>query len=286
MTLQIRNENLYSRFFFLNRYVNIRYIVPTIEEIWFDGTDILQICGIHYNDTNIRDYIKRHVFQQDQINLCCSFKSIRSTTIQGNNTKLYINYNGIKNILNYLQSNLINFFKSVINIIENDFLCVRRSSSNQRKTNRFNRRYNIYCYGTTPRTDNLNSKFIKFDNLQRIHETFLDKCESLGSSSALMTSSSSSSSSRMTMRIRAGLNVKITTITTINNFDDGDDNMESITNTNLENLCKICFSEKSVILLIPCHHCSTCIECTKKIVNRLCPICRTPIKKKIKIFFG
>lgn len=49
------------------------------------------------------------------------------------------------------------------------------------------------------------------------------------------------------------------------------------------NLCKICFSKKANIALIPCGHSNFCKDCVMKFDTE-CPVCRTPISGKIKIF--
>lgn len=48
-------------------------------------------------------------------------------------------------------------------------------------------------------------------------------------------------------------------------------------------LCKICFAKKSNIALIPCGHSTFCRECAMKFDNE-CPVCRTVITGKIKLY--
>ena len=50
------------------------------------------------------------------------------------------------------------------------------------------------------------------------------------------------------------------------------------------NICKICLSEESNILILPCRHVSTCLTCT--LCTEICPICRSEIISTIKIFFA
>ena len=50
------------------------------------------------------------------------------------------------------------------------------------------------------------------------------------------------------------------------------------------NICKICFNDDSNMLLLPCHHISTCLSCT--MCTKCCPICRCEIKHVIKIYFS
>jgi len=50
-----------------------------------------------------------------------------------------------------------------------------------------------------------------------------------------------------------------------------------------ENLCKICFERNKCILTLPCKHISMCDVCAD-MVNDVCPICRTTIDSKMKVF--
>ena len=52
----------------------------------------------------------------------------------------------------------------------------------------------------------------------------------------------------------------------------------------IHNICKICLNEDSNILLLPCHHISTCISCT--LCTTFCPICRCQIEHVIKVYFA
>ena len=54
--------------------------------------------------------------------------------------------------------------------------------------------------------------------------------------------------------------------------------------TKFNNICKICFNEDSDILLLPCHHISTCISCS--LCTNFCPICRCKIERVIKVYFA
>lgn len=47
-------------------------------------------------------------------------------------------------------------------------------------------------------------------------------------------------------------------------------------------LCSICMERDKNILFEPCHHITSCAECSEKLNE--CPICRTIIDKKIKVF--
>ena len=53
---------------------------------------------------------------------------------------------------------------------------------------------------------------------------------------------------------------------------------------NYSNICKIFLNEDSNILLLPCHHISTCISCT--LCTKFCPICRCKIESVIKVYFA
>ena len=70
---------------------------------------------------------------------------------------------------------------------------------------------------------------------------------------------------------------------TINTYFYGDSGSRSFTNI-YSNICKICLNEDSNILLLPCHHISTCISCT--LCTKFCPICRCKIESLIKVYFA
>jgi len=46
--------------------------------------------------------------------------------------------------------------------------------------------------------------------------------------------------------------------------------------------CVVCQSREKLILFTPCNHVQCCQSCADKIVS--CPVCRTVIQTKIKIF--
>lgn len=48
------------------------------------------------------------------------------------------------------------------------------------------------------------------------------------------------------------------------------------------NLCKICYNKTGNIALITCGHSNFCFDCSEKFTE--CPLCRSPIIDKIKIF--
>jgi len=65
-----------------------------------------------------------------------------------------------------------------------------------------------------------------------------------------------------------------------NNLDNYNDE-EAADGTDESLICVICKVNKRNVILQPCTHTSTCIECTKAILsseNQLCPICRAEIK--------
>jgi len=49
-----------------------------------------------------------------------------------------------------------------------------------------------------------------------------------------------------------------------------------------DNLCSICMEKQIDSVLLDCAHSSVCMECTKNL--KICPMCRQPIVKAIKIF--
>ena len=70
---------------------------------------------------------------------------------------------------------------------------------------------------------------------------------------------------------------------TINSYFYADSGSRSFSNT-YSNNCKICLNEDSNVLLLPCHHISTCISCT--LCTKYCPICRCKIESVIKVYFA
>jgi baculoviral IAP repeat-containing protein 7/8 len=67
-----------------------------------------------------------------------------------------------------------------------------------------------------------------------------------------------------------------------------DEKQQEEENTNTENenkeLCKICYEQIRNICLLPCGHVIICLDCSLNLVK--CPICRTMIEEKKKIFFS
>jgi hypothetical protein len=51
-----------------------------------------------------------------------------------------------------------------------------------------------------------------------------------------------------------------------------------------DSLCVICLDKPRSFVLLPCGHLCTCAECTGKLVNSLCPICRGPVDAVHKVF--
>ncbi|KAI3451963.1 hypothetical protein Pfo_008628 [Paulownia fortunei] len=52
------------------------------------------------------------------------------------------------------------------------------------------------------------------------------------------------------------------------------------------NICVICYDDQRSCFFIPCGHCVTCYNCSKRIISeeiKTCPICRTFIKKVSKL---
>lgn len=50
--------------------------------------------------------------------------------------------------------------------------------------------------------------------------------------------------------------------------------------------CKICFDAPINTVLVPCGHLCVCLECSKRLVgsSRVCPICRTKIRKVVRTY--
>jgi len=49
--------------------------------------------------------------------------------------------------------------------------------------------------------------------------------------------------------------------------------------------CVICYERAKDTLLQPCNHICFCSDCASKLKPNICPVCRSPITSKIKIFF-
>lgn len=45
--------------------------------------------------------------------------------------------------------------------------------------------------------------------------------------------------------------------------------------------CVVCMDARMSTKLLPCNHICMCADCEKKIHQRICPLCRTPINKTI-----
>ena len=54
----------------------------------------------------------------------------------------------------------------------------------------------------------------------------------------------------------------------------------------MHNQCKICLDNSSTMMIIPCGHKCCCDGCSEKLAasTKLCPICRTPVDKFVKVF--
>jgi hypothetical protein len=71
----------------------------------------------------------------------------------------------------------------------------------------------------------------------------------------------------------------------VNGFSDAS-NMISDSKTEIDRLlCKICF-ENEVTILLNCKHLVICTACSSSILLKTCPVCRTPIEYKIKIYLS
>lgn len=50
--------------------------------------------------------------------------------------------------------------------------------------------------------------------------------------------------------------------------------------------CKVCLSNRSSILFLPCRHISVCPECARQLPEDICPLCRAPIEHMIDAFIS
>tara|TARA_Y100000994_G_scaffold126078_1_gene103495 strand:- start:6245 stop:7183 length:939 start_codon:yes stop_codon:yes gene_type:complete len=76
-------------------------------------------------------------------------------------------------------------------------------------------------------------------------------------------------------------NLLHTSINDLNSLKDDHEELEQYTN------CKICYENKTCIVLKPCNHLCLCETCERTLMNhhsRTCPICRKRWTDKIKIF--
>ena len=52
-----------------------------------------------------------------------------------------------------------------------------------------------------------------------------------------------------------------------------------------KNECKICLTNKVKCIVMPCMHVAMCITCVNKLEkNDPCPLCRTPVQDRAKVF--
>ena len=49
---------------------------------------------------------------------------------------------------------------------------------------------------------------------------------------------------------------------------------------------KVCLSNRSSILFLPCRHISVCPECARQLPEDICPLCRSPIEHMIDAFIS
>jgi len=49
--------------------------------------------------------------------------------------------------------------------------------------------------------------------------------------------------------------------------------------------CIVCFERAKDTLLVPCNHICCCSQCAEKLQPNICPVCRSAIQSKVKIFF-
>ncbi|GFY43061.1 hypothetical protein TNIN_501002 [Trichonephila inaurata madagascariensis] len=61
-------------------------------------------------------------------------------------------------------------------------------------------------------------------------------------------------------------------------------NSTNVTETVKKDICKICMDEEMNVVFEPCYHLVSCHKCAEKIFD--CPLCRTPVTHKMKVFRG
>ncbi|GFT45512.1 hypothetical protein NPIL_499721 [Nephila pilipes] len=61
-------------------------------------------------------------------------------------------------------------------------------------------------------------------------------------------------------------------------------NSSNATQTTKKDICKICMDEEMDVVFEPCRHLVSCHKCAVQISN--CPLCRTPVLNKMKVFRG
>lgn len=61
-------------------------------------------------------------------------------------------------------------------------------------------------------------------------------------------------------------------------------NSTNVTKDAKKDVCKICMDEEMNVVFMPCSHLVSCHNCAVKIFN--CPLCRTPVINKMKVFRG
>ena len=66
-------------------------------------------------------------------------------------------------------------------------------------------------------------------------------------------------------------------------FSDQVSSSEEASQVSQSEMCSICYSRKSNIAMIPCGHSNFCKQCAVKFDTE-CPVCRTLITGKIKLF--
>ncbi|XP_052238237.1 baculoviral IAP repeat-containing protein 7-B-like isoform X2 [Dreissena polymorpha] len=68
------------------------------------------------------------------------------------------------------------------------------------------------------------------------------------------------------------------------NPSDVDDVLTENEKLKEQRVCKVCMDKEVCVTLLPCRHLATCEECAKSI--RDCPICRSDVESKVKVFWA
>ncbi|GFR02900.1 hypothetical protein TNCT_227411 [Trichonephila clavata] len=75
-----------------------------------------------------------------------------------------------------------------------------------------------------------------------------------------------------------------TPVVVTKSVDITSESRESTAETAKKDICKICMDEEMNVVFEPCYHLVSCDKCAAKIFD--CPLCRTPVIQKRKVFRG
>ena len=48
--------------------------------------------------------------------------------------------------------------------------------------------------------------------------------------------------------------------------------------------CVVCMMEELNVCLYPCGHLCLCVTCSNRLMDQKCPLCRLPIKSKLRVY--